>query len=257
MIRYLVEITSETRMGGKPMARILVPVACSTLLLLTSLPARADCGMGPDYFFKVVGNSVYVYQSGDWGGLLCPSPKPGGMLRQDVVSAAVVRVADFCSPPNTGEQAYLNECVPPGEYRYGFAEPFWCEDGMCPGPTYYGEVKVTTPVEGCILSDGDPGDTPYDGGVPWADADGRYIDCGTDGDTDSDTDGDTDSDTDGDTDGDTDSDTDSAASNESSGSSGCSVVGPGADVSIPLFFLMSAIGLAAHSLSSRKVGKRG
>jgi hypothetical protein len=242
------------------MARILVPVACSMLVLVTSLPARADCGMDGDYYIKVFGNSVHVYEEyGDdfsgWeiGGLLCPTP--GGMLRQNVASHAVVKLADFCFKSDDYTSAYVDECVPPGEYRYGLAVPWECggwEQGCSSDyyyVAYYGEIEVTIPVDGgCVLSDGDPGDTPYDGGVPWTDTGGSQMECGGGGDTD------TGSDTYSDTD--SDSDTDSAASNESSGSSGCSVVGPGADVSIPLFLLMSAIGLAACSLSSRSTGRR-
>ncbi|MDD5307754.1 MAG: hypothetical protein PHU25_10580 [Deltaproteobacteria bacterium] len=221
------------------------------LLFLMNAPARANCAMDQDYYIKAVGNSVYVYEEyGDdyygWetGGLICPTP--GGMLRQDVASHAVVKLADFCFKSDDYTSAYVDECVPPGDYRYGLAVPWGCGDWEegCSSPyyyvAYYGEIEVTTPVEGCILSDGDPGDTLFDGGVPWTDTGGSQMECGGGGDTD--------------TGGDTDSDTDSAEHGDSNASSGCSIVAPGTDVSFPLFVLMLVVGLAAYSLSSRRNG---
>src|SRR5262249_40819213 len=66
-------------------------------------------------------------------------PDSGGMLRQDVNGGQIVKLADFCASGN-----YVDECVPAGTYRYGFAHPLLCDAAPCGGTPYY-EGGTRTP----------------------------------------------------------------------------------------------------------------
>ncbi len=84
------------------------------------------------------------------------------MLRQDESGGAIVKLADFCA-----SGAYVDECVPPGTYRYGLATPFTCDSAACGGTPYYVEVTVTQGLSGtCTRSSGDSGPTAATS-VPW------------------------------------------------------------------------------------------
>ncbi len=142
---------------------------CFSLVVLAVLgwvpPARADLAAPEGYLSKVSGNTVTVTP---WNSQGRTCPDSSGMLRQNTSSLEVVKLADFCAPATADQlAAYVDECVPPGVYRYGLATPYQCKP-FAGGTYYYEEVAVTTPVDGCILSDGDPGATAAPG-VPWTD----------------------------------------------------------------------------------------
>jgi hypothetical protein len=105
-------------------------------LALVALPAHADCAnpIGGDYTVTTTGSTVTICPTGAGGG--------GPLLRQDVSTGEVVEIGG-CSQPNPmgGVACFVDECVPSGEYRYGFAEPFTCSDvsGGCGRTAYYFE----------------------------------------------------------------------------------------------------------------------
>jgi MYXO-CTERM domain-containing protein len=80
-------------------------------------------------------------------------PQPEGMLRQNVATGRVMRLGQHCTdervmPPNVTRDSskgpcYLDECVPPGTYRYGLARPLECAGSAS---YYYVVVKVTSPL---------------------------------------------------------------------------------------------------------------
>lgn len=79
----------------------------------------------------------------NFSGRECPDPS--GFLREDVKTGEVVRI-DTCVPDGG---AYLDACVGPGTYRYGFAKPYECASSAC-STDYFTEVTVTTPeAPGC------------------------------------------------------------------------------------------------------------
>jgi len=95
----------------------------------------------------------------------CPEGKT--LLRQNVKTGEIVRIENC----GVGE-CYLDECIKPGLYRYGFAEPYACPEGKDIPDwykiLYYTEVEVTS-TSSCERSKDKPAPTPYAGTVPWQD----------------------------------------------------------------------------------------
>ncbi len=92
-------------------------------------------------------------------------PDPGGLLRQNVDTGQVVRI-DAC----IGTDGFLDECVPPGKYRYGLGMPYQCCQTCCK-TEFYVELTVGMPVapdcDARRMPD-KPRPMPYAGQVPWA-----------------------------------------------------------------------------------------
>jgi hypothetical protein len=92
------------------------------------------------------------------------------MLRQDVGTGETVRLADFCGPagPDTDLGApYLDECVPGGTFRYGFADPFTCLPAAC-STDYFAVVTMPPAPPGCLRSADNAAPTAF-GPPPWGD----------------------------------------------------------------------------------------
>lgn len=134
---------------------------CSTILLaLLGMPGPTMAAR-PTAGYHAAAEGVIV--------TICPQlrndracPQPEGMLRQNVATGEVVRLAQNCTnrrtmrPGVTAEAhtgaCYIDECVPLGTYRYGYASPL-----TCVGSTtfYYAEVTVTDqPAKNCRRSGG-------------------------------------------------------------------------------------------------------
>jgi len=131
--------------------------AAALLALLVPGAARANCALANVYFVEAVGTTVELQAYSERG---CGAGEV--LLRQAVPGGETVKVADFCGPAS-GEGwvglPYLDECVPPGTYRYGFERPFECSQGAC-GNERWAEVVVTADAAGCARSLGNPGPTP-------------------------------------------------------------------------------------------------
>jgi hypothetical protein len=138
-------------------------IAVATCLVLTG-QARADCSTGGEYVVHVKGTTVEVLPESSQP--MCGGSVP--MLRQDVVSGEVVQLAGSCVD---GE--YVDECVPPGIYRYGFATAFDCSENHCgSGVEYWGAATVDADATeddagACTRSAGNTAPAPYAGNVPW------------------------------------------------------------------------------------------
>lgn len=155
-----------------PLAAMLVSLAGLTV----AGQASANCASGDSYGVYVEDTHVLVCPYGFDAneGRACPDTL-GGMLRQNVASGDVVRLADSCAGSDRYEGAkddcYIDQCVEAGTYRYGFAEPWsdpFCEG--CPPSQYFVEVEV--PVHHdvvCQRSAEVAVPEPYDAGVPWGD----------------------------------------------------------------------------------------
>lgn len=114
--------------------------------------------------------------------LVCPEntedrgyPNPGGMLRQTVSTGEVVLLHDDCVPTERGcgGDCYLDECVPPGRHRYGFADPYECGGHACYN-TYYDEIVVAASADECVREAGTTPPSEWEGRVPWAGQDQYY-----------------------------------------------------------------------------------
>jgi MYXO-CTERM domain-containing protein len=132
--------------------------------LVAPAVAHADCAEPPSYFAAVEANTVVV----------CPlyatdgCPETGGMLRVDVATGAVAKLPTSCVPPpaslsqSEATACYQDECVPPGTYQYGYAEPFACAECGAESATV---VTVTSALSGCVSDAGaleDAGSAPWD-----------------------------------------------------------------------------------------------
>jgi hypothetical protein len=117
-------------------ARILVS-AWAALAALAALPtdARANCAMPTTYEVMVAGNTVTICPQ-NFEGRGCPDPD--GMLRSG--GSGTVRIADRCSDDAGPESCYVDECVPKGDYQYGFARPYECCEYCC---STHGSVAAT------------------------------------------------------------------------------------------------------------------
>lgn len=137
--------------------------ACLAVSCSVARPARAD--PAPEsYAVTVDGGSVEVC-IGPPDYILCPSP----LLRQDP-DGAVVSVSGTVSNGNLGP-CYIDECVPPGTYRYGCETPIGCSS------RYWESATVTESLDGgCARSTGDSPPTPVSGPPPWP-ADAQYGSC--------------------------------------------------------------------------------
>jgi hypothetical protein len=121
--------------------------------------AQADCAAGAGYQASAANNSVTITPTGS--SRACPDSS--GMLRQDETTGQVERLADFCN-----QGAYVDECVPAGSYRYGYATPFDCSESGCGGVGLFAEVTVTTALPpACVRSTGDAGPTVVTTVPPW------------------------------------------------------------------------------------------
>ncbi len=90
-------------------------------------------------------------------------PDGGVMLRLDVDTREAVELAGFC---DSGE-CFVDECVPAGTYRYGFAEPFECVEEA--NTDYFSEVTVEDDLGDCTLNPENSGVTPFSGEMAWSD----------------------------------------------------------------------------------------
>ncbi|HMR04359.1 MAG TPA: MYXO-CTERM sorting domain-containing protein [Polyangiaceae bacterium] len=135
-----------------------IPIALTTLALTQA--AQANCAMPTGYSVKAEGNTVTVCPQ-NFDGRGCPDS--GGMLRETTGGDAV-QLAENCKG-----DCYVDECVPKGEHKYGFATPYECCSSCC-GTDFYDKVTIADdPPSGCTLSSGNPGTTPFSGTVPWTD----------------------------------------------------------------------------------------
>ncbi|MGC4066434.1 MAG: hypothetical protein QM784_17740 [Polyangiaceae bacterium] len=128
--------------------------------------AKANCAMPVGYMVDVAGSTVTVVPN-DFDERTCPDKS--GMLRENVDTGEVVKLSDFCSSAaedGSRSSGYIDECVPRGSYRYGFAEPYECNAASC-GTYYFGKAEVTAELdEGCVRSEGnaEPTSVPK---APW------------------------------------------------------------------------------------------
>jgi hypothetical protein len=142
----------------------LASIASSFALVALSSHAHANCAMPVSYTTKVAGNTVTVTPH-NFGERGCPDSS--GMLRENVDTGELVKLADFCSgttAPDTAtltatSAAYVDECVPVGSYRYGFASPYSCHTSAC-STDYFATTSVTTTLDAnCARSSGNSAPT--------------------------------------------------------------------------------------------------
>jgi MYXO-CTERM domain-containing protein len=127
--------------------RVFVASLAASILApaLGSSVARADCDNGASYLISVNANTVRVCVTATNRG--CASGID--LLRQSEADDSVVVVTGTCSGG-----CYVDTCVPPGSYRYGYATPYDCSEAGCGGVSFFelAEVNDSLPAS-CATTD--------------------------------------------------------------------------------------------------------
>jgi hypothetical protein len=161
------------KIEGARKRAVLVSVACLAAAYgAVSSDAAADCHSPLTYVLFLEKNTVFVCPPASTGWA-CPSH--GDMLREDAVSGATVKLHnDFAPRPEdhagiAGDPCYVDECVPPGMYDYGFANPCFLhsDDPDVCGITYNSTVGVVEPLGDCQRLLGTTPPEPCTGCSPW------------------------------------------------------------------------------------------
>jgi hypothetical protein len=150
------------------MSRLLFAGAIAAGTALVSPEASANCAMPTTYEVTVFPNNTVTICPMNYQGRGCPDPE--GLLREG--GGEIVKVADKCVDGRRPERCYVDDCVPAGEYKYGFATPYECCETCC-GTDYYATAIVTSDPPTPCVSGGDGGEGGDDsgaGGVPWGDS---------------------------------------------------------------------------------------
>jgi hypothetical protein len=142
----------------------LLALAGLVPLALVPMSARADCALGAGYGVDASSSTVQVCLL----TALRSCPDPSGLLRQNVATGEVVRLADYCTTTSGNVGCYVDECVPKGTYRYGLSVPYDCRERGCGGVEYFGVATVEAdPPAGCARGAGNGPPTAWSSGVPW------------------------------------------------------------------------------------------
>jgi hypothetical protein len=131
----------------------LAPFAVLALALV-ALPrtVRADSCAEPTVNATANGSTVTICSGG------CDGKRV--LLREDEALGAIVQLTGCDS-----NACFLDECVPPGTYRYGLETPFPCNS--CAGAVIlFVEQTVTGTADPSCMPTG-PAATPYSGKPPW------------------------------------------------------------------------------------------
>jgi hypothetical protein len=96
-------------------------LAAAAAAVMANGDALANCAMPSTYQVTVTGNTVTICP---WNLEARGCPDADGMLR--VSEGAAVRIADLCEADAGDDGCYVDECVPKGQYQYGFARPYAC-----------------------------------------------------------------------------------------------------------------------------------
>jgi hypothetical protein len=147
-------------------------------VLFAAEAARADCNTGADYRVTIAANTVTI----------CPmsTTRQCGsnidFLRQDKADASSVVIDSCASSASSSPSCYVDECVPAGSYRYGYATPYDCTEAGCGVVGLFAEVTVATPLSAdCTraASNGPPAAATV--AVPWSTSSSRFKTCDSGG----------------------------------------------------------------------------
>jgi hypothetical protein len=143
---------------------IIVPFIAVSLW---SASAFANCSGHEDYTADVQGNTVTV-RPVNASERECGA---GETLLREALDGAdsgtIVALPEQCEEDSTELAGFVDDCVPPGLYAYGFEEPYDCDSGAC-SAVYNVHVLVTA----ALPEDCTPSAEPTEAAeVPWDSAD--------------------------------------------------------------------------------------
>jgi hypothetical protein len=141
--------------------RRLLSLVALLFVAVAARPVLAVCMGAQEYRVSAAGSSLIIIPT-NFQSRRCPDP--GGLLRQNVDTGQVVKI-DAC----IGTDGFLDECVPPGKYRYGLGMPYRCCQACCK-TEFFTELTIALPppanCDATRMPD-KPRPTPYTGAVPW------------------------------------------------------------------------------------------
>jgi hypothetical protein len=141
--------------------RRLLSLLVLASVAVTARTALAVCTGTQDYRISPTGSTLLIVMN-NFQRRFCPDA--AGLLRQNLDTGAVVKIT-ACS----GTDAFIDECVPQGRYRYGLAMPYRCCETCCK-TEYFAEWTVGSAPPANCDSTRMPGNAlpaPYMGQVPW------------------------------------------------------------------------------------------
>jgi hypothetical protein len=142
--------------------RRLLSLVSLVFVAVAARPVLAVCMGAQEYRVSPLGSTLIIVPT-NFQRRRCPDP--GGLLRQNVDTGQVVKI-DAC----IGTDGFIDECVPPGKYRYGLAMPYRCCEACC-NTDYFTELTIAiAPPANCDATrmPDKPRPTAYTGTVPWA-----------------------------------------------------------------------------------------
>jgi hypothetical protein len=151
-----------------------VRLLLSILVMLSGVSAAktvaALCLEAQEYRVSIGGSTVSILPR-NFQKRRCGDPD--GLLRQNVATGAVAKLPGQVTGTTEGYcggDGYLDQCVPPGKYRYGLAKPYDCCPTCCT-TQYYIDVEITTPLAPDCEANrfaGNRAPVPFTGQVPWS-----------------------------------------------------------------------------------------
>lgn len=173
------------RSGWRRASRWMLPLFLGLATCLQTAPLWGNAAQELDYLISVDGNDVVICPI-DYDGDVCT--ESSDMIREDVDSGEVVLLAEYCVYESGGvdpecnpdtedfcvQYCYKDECVPAGNYRYGYVDPYDCGNSAA-WVAYYNEAVVKIELSNaCQRSEDNEAPEMYEAKPPWADMDNRY-----------------------------------------------------------------------------------
>jgi hypothetical protein len=148
------------RMRQGTLDRLLLSLLAGAALMLWHAPARANVAAPFMYEIHVDGNTARICVG--FGAQLCSPDQKSPLVRKDLATSQRMVIPQHCDE----QHCFVDECVPPGSYQWGLADP-----GKCVGTSsvsYEGEGKVSQPLAAaCAPKVGPERPTPFAGTLPW------------------------------------------------------------------------------------------
>jgi hypothetical protein len=141
--------------------RRLLSLLVLASVAVTARAAHAVCMGSQGYRVSPQGSTVLVVLD-NVQRRRCPDP--GGLLRQNLDTGAIVKI-DACS----GTDAFIDECVPQGRYRYGLAVPYDCCEVCCKTEYFVEYTAPAAPPANCDATrmPDKPRPVPHTMPAPW------------------------------------------------------------------------------------------
>jgi hypothetical protein len=144
---------------GKP-GRLLMSLLAGAALVLCCAPVLANVAAPFSYEVHVDGNTARICM--EFGAQLCRPDQKSPLVRKDLASGQMMVIPQHCDE----HHCFVDECVPPGTYQWGLADP-----GQCVGTSsvaYEGEGKVAQALAAaCAPKVGPERPRPFAGTLPW------------------------------------------------------------------------------------------